>query len=164
MPVQLVIHAQRSGARTAATASIPARTRASNGVRKSLALAGSCSPGQWRRASVFQRSSRDEQPPRGRKLKGVLNPDRAVAQRSAQGEQGGHLHAERPLTVDVSDGLTPCRAQARCRDLARQGSGAGSVQGAQPVQRIDRRMLAPWLARPARSLPPAASAPGQWRR
>ena len=93
---------------------------------------------------------RDEQPLAAAEAQGVLNPDRAVAQRSAQGEQGGHLQCpERPLTVDVSDGLTPCRAQARCRDLARQALGAGSVQGAQPVQRIDRRMLARGLPRQA---------------
>ena len=86
---------------------------------------------------------RDEQPLAAAEAQGVLNPDRAVAQRSAQGEQGGHLQCpERPLTVDVSDGLTPCRAQARCRDLARQTPGACSVQSAQPVQRVDGRMLA----------------------
>ena len=86
---------------------------------------------------------RDEQPLAAAKAQGVFDPDRAVAQRSAQGKQGGHFQCpERPLTVDVSDGLTPCRAQARCRDLARQTPGACSVQSAQPVQRVDGRMLA----------------------
>lgn len=72
----------------------------------------------------------------------MLNPDRAVANRATQSEHSGDL--QRPeglIAVFVGNGFTPCRAQARRRDLGRQALGAGSILDAQLVQRVKHGMF-----------------------
>lgn len=75
---------------------------------------------------------RDEQPLAASEAQRVLDTDRAVAQSSAQREQGGYLQRpERSIAVGVGDVLPPRRARTRRRDIDRQGLVAGRVLRAQ---------------------------------
>jgi hypothetical protein len=75
-------------------------------------------------------------------------PDRAVAHRPSQSEQGGNLQRpEGALAVRVGDGCAPGGSQSWGREFAGKSLDASGVPGSKLVQGIECRVLAGGLPR-----------------
>ena len=139
--MQLVIHAQRPRACGGGHGVDTGANACKQGCEEVAGPGRQLQPGVVAPGFGLPALVRDEQPLAAAEAQGVFDPHRAVAKGTAQCKQGGHLQCpERPLTVDVGDGLAPRRAQAHRRDLGRQDLGAGSVLGAQLGQRVEHRV------------------------
>ena len=91
-----------------------------------------------------------EQPLAATKAQRVFDPDRAVAHRPAQSEQGGYFQCpEGTLAVRVGDGCVPSGSQSWGREFAGKSLDAAGVPGTKLVQRIECRVLAGGLPRQA---------------
>ncbi len=141
--MQIVVHPQRARARSGRHGVHADAHACQQGVEKLARLDRQRQPGVMPLGFGLPALLGQEQALAATEGQGVFDPDRAVAQRAAQGKQGGRLQGpEGALAVGIGNGLAPSRTQPGCHASGGKHLGAGGVLRPQLGQRVEHRMLA----------------------